>query len=70
MAIAFIGGGNMATALIGGMLARGAVVAEFRVVEPRGRGAGKDGRRAFPASRSTARPRAKPWPARRSSSSR
>ena len=34
MAIAFIGGGNMATALIGGMHARGAVVAEFRVVEP------------------------------------
>jgi pyrroline-5-carboxylate reductase len=34
MAIAFIGGGNMATALIGGMLARGAAVDEFRVVEP------------------------------------
>jgi len=34
MPIAFIGGGNMATALIGGMLARGAAVAEFRVVEP------------------------------------
>jgi pyrroline-5-carboxylate reductase len=34
MAIAFIGGGNMATALIGGMLARGAAVEEFRVVEP------------------------------------
>ena len=34
MAIAFIGGGNMATALIGGMLARGGAVADFRVVEP------------------------------------
>ncbi len=34
MAISFIGGGNMATALIGGMLARGAAVDEFRVVEP------------------------------------
>ena len=34
MAIAFIGGGNMATALIGGMLARGAAVDEFQVVEP------------------------------------
>ena len=34
MAITFIGGGNMATALIGGMLARGAATADFRVVEP------------------------------------
>jgi pyrroline-5-carboxylate reductase len=34
MAITFIGGGNMATALIGGMLARGAAAADFRVVEP------------------------------------
>ena len=34
MAIAFIGGGNMATALIGGMLARGAAGDGFRVVEP------------------------------------
>ena len=34
MATAFIGGGNMATALIGGMVARGAVAADFRVVEP------------------------------------
>ncbi len=34
MAIAFIGGGNMATALIGGMLARGGAVDLFRVVEP------------------------------------
>jgi pyrroline-5-carboxylate reductase len=34
MATAFIGGGNMATALIGGMLARGAAAADFRVVEP------------------------------------
>jgi len=34
MATTFIGGGNMATALIGGMLGRGAVASEFRVVEP------------------------------------
>ena len=34
MTTTFIGGGNMATALIGGMLARGAVAADFRVVEP------------------------------------
>jgi pyrroline-5-carboxylate reductase len=34
MPIAFIGGGNMATALIGGMLARGGSAAQFRVVEP------------------------------------
>lgn len=34
MATAFIGGGNMATALIGGMLARGAAAADFSVVEP------------------------------------
>jgi len=34
MGITFIGGGNMATALIGGMLARGRATAEFRVVEP------------------------------------
>ena len=34
MATTFIGGGNMATALIGGMLARGAAVTDFRVVEP------------------------------------
>jgi pyrroline-5-carboxylate reductase len=34
MATTFIGGGNMATALIGGMLARGAGAGEFRVVEP------------------------------------
>jgi pyrroline-5-carboxylate reductase len=30
----FIGGGNMATALIGGMRARGAAAGDFRVVEP------------------------------------
>jgi pyrroline-5-carboxylate reductase len=30
----FIGGGNMATALIGGLLARGAAAADFHVVEP------------------------------------
>ena len=34
MATTFIGGGNMATALIGGMLARGSAVTDFRVVEP------------------------------------
>jgi pyrroline-5-carboxylate reductase len=34
MTTVFIGGGNMATALIGGMLARGASVADLRVVEP------------------------------------
>jgi len=34
MAMTFIGGGNMATALIGGMLARGAAATDFRVVEP------------------------------------
>ncbi|MDH5245406.1 MAG: pyrroline-5-carboxylate reductase [Betaproteobacteria bacterium] len=34
MAIVFIGGGNMASALIGGMIARGAAIEEFRVVEP------------------------------------
>jgi len=32
--IAFIGGGNMATALIGGMVARGRAAAEFHAVEP------------------------------------
>ena len=34
MSITFIGGGNMATALIGGMHSRGHAVAEFHVVEP------------------------------------
>ncbi len=34
MPIVFVGGGNMASALIGGMLARGATPADFRVVEP------------------------------------
>jgi pyrroline-5-carboxylate reductase len=34
MATTFIGGGNMATALIGGMLARGTAAADIRVVEP------------------------------------
>jgi pyrroline-5-carboxylate reductase len=34
MTTTFIGGGNMATALIGGMLARGASAADVRVVEP------------------------------------
>jgi pyrroline-5-carboxylate reductase len=34
MTIVFIGGGNMATALVGGMIARGAAAARLRVVEP------------------------------------
>ncbi len=34
MATIFIGGGNMATALIGGLLARGAAPADIRVVDP------------------------------------
>jgi pyrroline-5-carboxylate reductase len=34
MTMTFIGGGNMATALIGGMLREGANAAAFRVVEP------------------------------------
>jgi pyrroline-5-carboxylate reductase len=34
MTTMFIGGGNMATALIGGLLARGAEPVEFHVVEP------------------------------------
>lgn len=34
MQIAFIGGGNMAAALVGGLLARGAAPASIRVVEP------------------------------------
>jgi len=34
MGITFIGGGNMATALIGGMRGRGRAATEFRVVEP------------------------------------
>ncbi len=34
MATTFIGGGNMATALIGGMLARGRAAPDFRIVEP------------------------------------
>jgi len=34
MGISFIGGGNMATALIGGMIARGHAAADFHVVEP------------------------------------
>ncbi|HSQ82381.1 MAG TPA: pyrroline-5-carboxylate reductase [Casimicrobiaceae bacterium] len=32
--IAFIGGGNMASAIIGGLIAKGASPADFRVVEP------------------------------------
>ena len=36
MTITFIGGGNMATALVGGMLTHGAAAADFRIVEPSG----------------------------------
>ena len=32
--IAFIGGGNMASAIIGGLIAKGASAADFRIVEP------------------------------------
>lgn len=34
MVTTFIGGGNMANALIGSLVARGAAIADFRVVEP------------------------------------
>jgi pyrroline-5-carboxylate reductase len=34
MNVTFVGGGNMATALIGGMVARGADHRDFRIVEP------------------------------------
>jgi len=34
MKIAFIGGGNMAAALIGGLVARGVASSSFVVVEP------------------------------------
>jgi pyrroline-5-carboxylate reductase len=34
VSVAFVGGGNMAVALIGGMVARGRAAADFRVVEP------------------------------------
>jgi pyrroline-5-carboxylate reductase len=34
MNISFVGGGNMATALIGGLVGKGAAAREFRVVEP------------------------------------
>src|SRR5664279_4549507 len=34
MNISFVGGGNMATALIGGLVAKGADARAFRVVEP------------------------------------
>jgi pyrroline-5-carboxylate reductase len=34
MRLAFIGGGNMSTALVGGLLARGAVAAELSVADP------------------------------------
>jgi len=34
MRLAFIGGGNMSTALVGGLLARGAAAAELSVADP------------------------------------
>ena len=34
MSIAFIGGGNMATALVGGMVAHGCAPSGFSIVEP------------------------------------
>ena len=34
MNVTFVGGGNMATALIGGLVARGAQARDFRIVEP------------------------------------
>jgi len=34
MRIAFVGGGNMATAILGGLLARGMQSAEMMVIEP------------------------------------
>ena len=34
MRVAFVGGGNMASALIGGLIARGTSARQFRVVEP------------------------------------
>ena len=41
MTITFIGGGNMATALVGGMLTHGAAAADFRIVEPSGEARGR-----------------------------
>lgn len=34
MNVTFVGGGNMATALIGGLVAKGAAARDFRIVEP------------------------------------
>ena len=50
--IVFIGGGNMATALIGGLVARGhAAARDFRVVEPDAGAARRGSSRALPGRR-------------------
>ncbi len=57
MTIAFIGGGNMASALIGGMLARRRAAADVRVIEPSAEQRAKLGTR-FPGVSLSAEPRA------------
>ena len=56
MIVTFIGGGNMATALIAGRIAAGASPRDFRVVEPSTRSARRS-RRDSRASRCSKRPR-------------